>query len=213
MAFWKKPTVQEQMRANDRELKKTQRDLERDRGHLEREEKRIEGEIKKAAKQGNKEACSVLAKQLVRLRQQKTRSYAMGSKVSAVGTQQKVMGANLKMADAMKTTTKTMGQMNKAISPEDTMKTMRQFQESNMKMEMSEETMNEALDDIFAGSDDEAEQDKVVAQVLDEIGIDMNAQMSKAPSTSAATPGAAAASSSKDDDEEMLKRLAGLSAP
>ena len=41
-------------------------------------------EIKKAAKMGNKEACGVLAKQLVNLRKQKTKSYAMGAKISGI---------------------------------------------------------------------------------------------------------------------------------
>lgn len=39
-------------------------------------------EIKKAAKEGNKEACAILAKQLVQMRKQKTRTYAASSKVS-----------------------------------------------------------------------------------------------------------------------------------
>ena len=51
------------------------RDVERDRRELERDEKKIEMEIKKAAKAGNKQACTVLAKQLVQLRKQKTRTY------------------------------------------------------------------------------------------------------------------------------------------
>ena len=33
--------------------------------------------------------------------------------------------------------------------------------------------MDDTLDSILAGSDDEAEEDAVVAQVLDEIGIDI----------------------------------------
>ena len=51
------------------------RDVERDRRELERDEKKIEMEIKKAAKASNKQACTVLAKQLVQLRKQKTRTY------------------------------------------------------------------------------------------------------------------------------------------
>ena len=48
------------------------------------EEKKLEAEIKRAAKQGNKDACKVLAKQLVNLRKQKTRSYAAGAKMSSM---------------------------------------------------------------------------------------------------------------------------------
>ena len=56
--------------------------MERDRRELEREEKKLEMEIKKAAKQGNKQAATVLAKQLINVRKQKTRTYAATSRVS-----------------------------------------------------------------------------------------------------------------------------------
>jgi len=49
---------------------------------LEREEKKLELEIKKAAKMGNKQALNVLAKQLVNVRKQKTRTYSAQSKVT-----------------------------------------------------------------------------------------------------------------------------------
>ena len=55
--------------------------MERDRRELEREEKKLEAEIKKAAKMGNKQAATVLAKQLINVRKQKTRTYNMTSKV------------------------------------------------------------------------------------------------------------------------------------
>lgn len=56
----------EQLKENDRALRKVTRDVERDRRELEREEKRLEVEIKKAAKMGNKQAATVLAKQLIK---------------------------------------------------------------------------------------------------------------------------------------------------
>ena len=69
------------MRENDKALRKVTRDVERDRRELEREEKKLEAEIKKAAKMGNKQAATVLAKQLINVRKQKTRTYNMSSKV------------------------------------------------------------------------------------------------------------------------------------
>ncbi len=41
--------------------------------------------------------------------------------------------------------------------------------------------MDDTLDSILAGSDDEAEEDAVVSQVLDEIGIDIGKQVTKLP--------------------------------
>ena len=70
------------MRANERTLRKVGRDVERDRRELEKDEKKLEMEIKKLAKSpGNKEAVTLLAKQLVQIRKQKTRTYAANSRV------------------------------------------------------------------------------------------------------------------------------------
>lgn len=82
--------VPEQMRAQSRELRKAQREIERSRGDLEKQEKQLEMQIKKAAKEGNKQVCTILAKQLVQIRKQKTRTYAAGSQVGAIGAQAKV---------------------------------------------------------------------------------------------------------------------------
>ena len=74
---------------------------------------------------GNKQAATVLAKQLINVRKQKTRTYNMTSKVQAAGSTAKAMGANVKMSQAMAETTKTMGNMNKMMNPTAVAKTMK----------------------------------------------------------------------------------------
>lgn len=100
---------------------------------------RQEAEIKKNAKEGNKDACTLLAKQLIQLRKQKNRTYAANSKISSVGFQNKAMGANIAISGAMATTSKTMGEMNKIMKPEKIAGDMRAFQQANMKMEMTDD--------------------------------------------------------------------------
>lgn len=104
-----------------------------------------EAEIKKNAKEGNKDACTLLAKQLIQVRKQKNRTYAANSKISSVGFQNKAMGANIAISGAMATTSKTMGEMNKIMRPEKIAGDMRAFQQANMKMEMTDEMSNIAF--------------------------------------------------------------------
>merc|ERR1712193_508830 len=99
--FGKKKTVEQQLRENDRQLRRQTRGIERDRAGLEKEEKKIEMEIKKAAKMGNKDACKILAKQLIQLRKQKTRTYQASAQISSIGSKTKIMHANHKMAQSM----------------------------------------------------------------------------------------------------------------
>ena len=49
------------------------------------------------------------------------------------------------MAEAMKDTTKVMGNMNKMMKPQDVMKNMQAFERESAKLEMSEEMMNDTL--------------------------------------------------------------------
>merc|ERR1711988_2085414 len=203
--FRKKPTVKEQMKENDKALRKVTRDVERDRRELEREE------IKKAAKTGNKQAATVLAKQLINVRKQKTRTYGATSKVQAVSSATKAMGANVKLAETMATTTKTMTNMNKMMNPTQVARTMQEFDMANTKMGMTEELMNDTLDDILAESGDEEEQDAIVAQVLDEIGIEVSGKVKAAPAAARGTLGAETISNkNKAADEEIERMLAQL---
>lgn len=73
------------------------------------------------------------------MRKQKNRTYAANSKISSVGFQNKAMGANIAISGAMATTSKTMGDMNKIMRPEQIAGDMRAFQQANMKMEMTDE--------------------------------------------------------------------------
>ncbi|XP_019880797.1 charged multivesicular body protein 2b-B [Aethina tumida] len=184
--FWSKPDPKEEQRQVDRQLRKVGRDIERDRRELEREEKKLELEIKKLAKEGNNEGCRMLAKQLIQLRKQKNRSYNASSKVQGIQFQNKAMGANVKMANAMGVAGKTMADMNKLIRPEQIAATVNAFSKENMKMEMTDDMINDTLDDMLTESGDEEESDNIVSQVLDEIGIEISGKMSgvSVPSTS-----------------------------
>lgn len=199
--------MKDQLRDTDRQLRRTGRDLERDRREIERDEKKLEMEIKNAAKMGNKQVCTILAKQLVQLRKQKERSYAANSKITALNSQTKVMGANVKLAGAMTTATKSLASMNKVMNPEKIGQTMQEFEKATSKMDMTEEMMNDALDDILNESGDEEEGESIVQQVLDEIGIDVSAKISQAPSAPARLGESSKSNTDIDDIERQLAKL------
>ncbi|XP_049853232.1 charged multivesicular body protein 2b [Schistocerca gregaria] len=207
--FGSKPTVKEQQRENDRALRKVGRDVERERRQLEREEKKLEMEIKKMAREGNNEGCKLLAKQLIQLRKQKTRTYAANSKIQSIGIQNKAMGANVAIADAMSKTAKTMGAANQLMKPEQVAADMKAFGQASMKMEMTEEMINDTLDDMLDESGDEEESEQVVNKVLDEIGIEISGKMAQAPSAIRGKVGESS-KSTLPTDEEIEEQLAKL---
>ncbi|KAF2892629.1 hypothetical protein ILUMI_13543 [Ignelater luminosus] len=209
--WFSKPDPKEQQRSADRQLRKADRDIARERRQLEQEEKKLELEIKKLAKEGNNEGCKLLAKQLVQLRKQKQRTYMASGKIKSIGHQNKAMGANVKLAEAMGVAGETMSDMNKMMRPEQIGAMLNNFSKENMKMDMTDEMINETLDDMLTESGDEQESDNIITQVLDEIGIETGEKISHAPSPDKHKIGESSkASGITDDDlEAQLAKLRG----
>ncbi|RWS01496.1 vacuolar assembly/sorting protein DID4-like protein [Dinothrombium tinctorium] len=206
--MFKKPSPAEQMRAQTRDLRKAQRDIDRSKADLERQEKQLLADIKKAAKTGNKDVCGILAKQLVNLRKQKTRLVTTSSQIGAVGAQTKIIHANTRIAGAMASTTKTMKNVNQQINTGQIMKSMQDFERENAKMDMKDELIDDTLSSVLDHSDDEQEQDAVVNQVLDEIGIEMIGKVANAPMAKGSLGESSQAKKITDSEiEEQLSKL------
>merc|ERR1711887_78117 len=111
----------------------------------------------------------------------------------------------------MGATTKVMSDMNKVMNPQAVAKTMQDFEIANTKMGMTEEIMNDTLDDILNDSDDEEEENAIVNQVLDEIGIEVSGKLSEAPSAHRGALGSETISTkNKEADQEVEAMLAQL---
>ncbi|KAI9144942.1 Snf7 family [Paraphysoderma sedebokerense] len=181
--LFKKETPKEQLRKQQRELKSVQRDLERDRLQLERQEKQIELEIKKAARAGNQTLCKQYAKQLIRIRKQKEKSFGASAQVSAIGHRATAMHSSVAISTAMAGASKAMAKSNSQISIEKLQNTMMEFEKQNMEMDMKEEMMNDTTDDVMDEQEDEEEGENILNQVLDEIGIEVGSKLADAPRT------------------------------
>jgi len=81
----------------------------------------------------------------------------------------------------MKSTTTAMMKMNKAVDVPAINKMMAEFERENAKSEMMQEIMGDAIDDALETEGDAEEEDKVVSQVLDEIGISFGDEVPDAP--------------------------------
>ncbi|RWR76773.1 vacuolar protein sorting-associated protein 2 1 [Cinnamomum micranthum f. kanehirae] len=191
--FGKRKTPAELLRENKRMLDKSIREIERERQSLQNQEKKLILEIKKSAKQGQMGAVKVMAKDLIRTRHQITKFYALKSQLQGVALRIQTLKSTQAMGEAMKGVTKAMGQMNRQMNLPALQKIMQEFERQNERMEMVSEVMGDAIDDALEGDEEEEETEELVNQVLDEIGIDINEQLVKAPSSAVA----AAATTSK----------------
>uniref|UniRef100_A0A673I1L9 Charged multivesicular body protein 2b-like n=1 Tax=Sinocyclocheilus rhinocerous TaxID=307959 RepID=A0A673I1L9_9TELE len=207
-SLFKKKTVDDVIKEQNKELRGTQRQIARDRTALEKQEKQLEMEIKKMAKTGNRDACKVLAKQLVQVRKQKTRTYAVSSKVTSMSTQTKLMNSQMKMAGAMATTTKTMQAVNKKMDPKKTMQTLQNFQKETAKMDMTEE-MSKIFDPLILYHIIYSHQ--IIQQVYHISCFFFSIYiMAHAPSAARKQPRAATSKADGISDEEIERQLKAL---
>lgn len=206
------------LRQNQRALNKAMRELDRERTKMEQSEKKIIADIKKMAKQGQMDAVKIMAKDLVRTRRYCKKFMLMRANIQAVSLKIQTLKSTNSMAQAMKGVTKAMTNMNKQMKLPQIQKIMMEFEKQSEIMDMKEEMMADVIDDAMGDEDDEEESDAVVAQVLDELGLQLTDELSSLPqaagSLKASTlPGAqqpVAAGGTPDADDDLQARLNNL---
>ncbi|KAJ3530715.1 hypothetical protein NMY22_g8456 [Coprinellus aureogranulatus] len=164
------------------------RELDRERTKLEQSEKKLIMDIKKSAKSGQLNACKVMAKDLVRTRRYVQKFYQMRTQLQAVGLRIQTLRSNQQMAEAMRGATRAMASMNRGLNLPAIQKIMNDFEKESSMMDMKEEMMSDAVDDVMEDDleDEEEEGDKILKEVLDEIGVNLSQQLTDAPTGIAA---------------------------
>jgi len=229
--FGKKMTPDEMLRKNQRALNKAMRDLDRERMKMEQQEKKVIADIKKLAKENQMDAVKIMAKDLVRTRRQSRKFMLMKANIQAVSLKIQTLKSQNTMAQAMKGVSRAMMNMNRQMNMPQIQQILHEFEKQSEIMDMKEEMINDAIDDAMEDEGDEEEGDAIVAQVLDELGLQLNDQLSGLPQASGSLavsgtkqPQAAAAVGGgggggvaagpttpiSDADDELQKRLDNL---
>ncbi|KAG5562347.1 hypothetical protein RHGRI_005173 [Rhododendron griersonianum] len=194
--FKKKTSPKDALRTSKREMSVATRGIEREIASLQMEEKKLVAEIKKTAKTGNEAslivtcpkvtimrqaATRILARQLVRLRQQITNLQGSRAQIRGVATHTQALYASTSISTGMKGATTAMVAMNKQMAPAKQAKVIREFQKQSAQMDMTIEMMSESIDETLDKDEAEEETEELTNQVLDEIGVDIASQLSSAP--------------------------------
>mmetsp|Transcript_10839 Transcript_10839/g.16498 ORF Transcript_10839/g.16498 Transcript_10839/m.16498 type:complete len:235 (-) Transcript_10839:95-799(-) len=179
--FGPQKTLKEIVRENQRMINKSIRELDREIKNLERNAKKLEGDIKKAGKENQYTAAKVMAKDLVRTRRNISRFIEMKSHLNGVSMKLLTVKSQDAMASAMRGVTKALTTMNKQVSVPGLQKIMMDFARENEKSELVQESIGDALDDAMEEDGAEEEEELVVSQVLDELGIQQMEGVPDAP--------------------------------
>lgn len=180
-AFGKKIPLKDLIKQNKRQVSKAIRELDRERARMESDEKKLVRDIQTLAKKGQMKAVKIQAMELVRTKNFINKFLQMRAHLNSVLLKIQVVKSHEAMAGALKGTTAAMVKINKQMNVPAMQKIMTEFQKQEMLSAMTMDMMGDTMDEMMEGSDDEDESDAIVAQVLDEIGVDLGQQLAEVP--------------------------------
>lgn len=189
------------VRDTTKQINSQRRGLEREVNALKRDEQKLITQIKAAAKKpGSDKIVKILAKELVKNRNAQAKITGFSTKMNTTSTMVKTMAATQAAAESMGASAKVMGKMNAQMDVQKVQKNMMNFEKQNDMMNMKEDMIDDMMD-MMDDDDIDEEQDELVAGLMDEIGLDLSAQMTAAPSTKV---GVAQRAQSRQQEEELV---------
>jgi len=201
-------------------IRKEQRLLQREITKIKREEDKVALSLKKAAKSGEREACTILAKEIINSKKAVNRIHTSVAQLKSVEYQIQNQMAMVKVAGAFEKSTQVMQAMQQLVKVTEVRDNMMNLSKEMTRMGIMEELMTDTMDSVLDADEDEedAAQDEI-----DKVLFELTAgQLGKLPETESkpmpavvakevAKPSTSQLSDEEDSDEEMMeKRLQAL---
>lgn len=197
----------EQKRQQKREMRDANRSVERIQADLDRQAKDLEAQIKAAAAKNDTATAKTLAKQLIRVREERNRAINAKSKINTISNQSSMMQTNNKLAQVMANSAAAMSKVNQQLQPDQIAKQLGAFQAETTKMDMVGGAFEDMFDELFEGEDEEA--DAIMNQVLEEIALDTGSKLAVLPTTSKAALPDSQQVGGKTQDKVQIPKSAG----
>lgn len=208
-----KKDPKEQVQEWTRALNKQSRGLDRQIRSIEREEAKVKRSLKDAAKQGHKDVCTTLAKEIVRSRKAKNRIYASKAQINSVSMQMKNQLSMLRVNGAIQKSTDVMKAMQSLCKVPQIQETMRELSKEMMKAGIMEEMVEDTFESLEDQDELEDAAQEEVDQVLSELTAGALANVPSAVTDDLPEAAGATAISDESDEEEaedMQRRLEAL---
>lgn len=170
------------MKQSERTIKRAVRDLEKERRKLEQHEKKMQADIKKNAQKGQMVAARHIAKDVVRTRNQITKTYRIGAQLQSVQNKLTSMKATHATTEGMDKVCKAMIAINKQFDLPAMNKMAQEFAVESDKMDMMSQLTDDLIGDMLdadqdGDGDEDAAADEILNSVMDAEGIKMADQM------------------------------------
>lgn len=174
--------------------------LDRQIRSIQREEEKAKRLLKEtASKGGDKEACSIVAKEIIQARKAISRIHVSKAQINSVVMSMRNQLATVKIAGSLQKSTDVMKSMQQLIKVPEVAATMRDLSKEMMRAGIIEEMMEDTMESL----DDQEELEEAAQLEVDKILWEVTAgQLGKAPAAVADSLPAAEVSTSAISDEE-----------
>lgn len=192
-------------REHQRELRRGVRTLEREDLKAAQTEKTYKTEITRLARDQRLDLCKAKAREMIRLRCHRARLGTIRFHMNSLAQQLTTMQGAQQLQGVMARTTRLLQGLNRAMDPRAVHRMLLEFERQSAAMADGQEILHETLDAVFETDDEATATDDAMAQVFQELGLDV--QGSLGPSRAGPDPGAGVT------EEELDARLSRLRAP
>ncbi|XP_022253812.1 charged multivesicular body protein 3-like [Limulus polyphemus] len=213
--FGKSPEIspKDQVREWTSKIRKEGYQLDRQIRSIQREEEKVKRSLKDAAKKGDRDVCTILAKEVLRARKAVGRIHVTKAQLNSVMMSMNHQLATLRVSGSLQRSTEIMKSMQNLIKVPEVAKTMHDLSREMMKAGIIEEM----LDDTMESMEDQDELEEDAQEEVDKILWELTAgELGKAPAAVSDTlpehkeTEGASALVEDEDVSEMQDRLEAL---
>lgn len=175
------PTLDERIRENRKKLARAIQDLSYERRQLQAADGRIKEEVQALATKGRVKAAKTRVRTMVRNRKAVDRFYEIESQLQAIDIQIQTVRSAASLTGAMRDATMAMGALNQTVNTAALAAIMRRFEVENRMMENKQSRMDATINNVFSSDEADQEEEELMNEIWDEIGVDLSADLSGHP--------------------------------
>ena len=167
--------VKEQIKMQKRSVDRSRRALEREAKKLERERKKMLTQIKKLAESGKTTGAKMLAKDIIRSKNQQAKIEQCVGQLSAVSLRIGACASLNELSDAMTNCANAMMLVSSKLDPKKLQQLAKEIAKQDDLLDMKSDMISEALESLDEGNEEEEEE--LYNQVLQEAGVKLADEM------------------------------------
>lgn len=193
--------LSEKLREEKRNLNRSIREIEREIYKLENEKGQIEKNIKAYAKKNEMDLVRTLAKDFVKIRQTIAKYRNIKSHLFSMKIKLQTVHSSEQLNKSVKELNEILKRVNRYIKLNDLNVSVNEFQKQTNEADLKEDMLNDLFDTVNYDVNLAEAEDEVVAKVLDELGIEVNAKLTQIPDVNITNNNAL-----KEQEEEEAKK-------